>query len=213
MTNCTTTSSLLEYDRQVRATFQCTFAGIDEAGRGPLAGPVVAAACILPPEYPVSGINDSKKLSARARASLFEELTGDPWVCYGVGIIDIQVIDAINVLEATKRAMFEAVDALDSIPKLLLVDGVDLAHSLIPSRKIIKGDALSLAIAAASIIAKETRDRVMVALDEQYPQYGFARHKGYGTQAHRDAIKEYGPCPAHRKSFEPVRSMLEATLL
>lgn len=207
-----TDSPLADYDHDIRATYECAFAGIDEAGRGPLAGPVVAAACVLPPEYPAAGINDSKQLSVHARAALFDELTSDPWVKFGVGIVDIDVIDAINILQATKKAMLEAVDAISPQPNLLLVDGVDLPHPVIPSRKLIKGDATSLAIAAASIIAKETRDRIMLELDERYPQYGFAKHKGYGTQAHREAIARHGPCPVHRKTFEPVKSMLEPAL-
>lgn len=181
-------------------------AGIDEAGRGPLAGPVVAAACILPPGLLIPGVDDSKKLNAKRRRDLFSFLISHPQIHYGVGIISEKIIDEINILEATKLAMHEAVARLKKTPDYLLVDGLKLHHPTIPSEKIIKGDQLSLSIAAASIIAKETRDDLMKELHQMYPQYGFDRHAGYGTEMHRSAIESHGPCEAHRRTFEPVKS-------
>lgn len=183
-------------------------AGIDEAGRGPLAGPVVAAACILPEGCYLPGLDDSKKLTERRREQLFSVLTEDPRVRYGVGVADAPLIDTVNIFQATIQAMLMAVDELVVQPGYLLVDGLKLPHPTIPGEKIIKGDNLSLSIMAAAIIAKVTRDRLMKAYDQQWPQYGFAKHKGYGTQAHRDAIAEHGPCDIHRKTFEPIKSML-----
>lgn len=181
-------------------------AGIDEAGRGPLAGPVVASACILPPNYQLPGLNDSKKLTPAQRKRYFESLTQDPAVHYGVGIVCHETIDVINILEATKRAMCEAVQALPQPPDFLLIDAVDLKNQPLPYLSLIKGDCRSKAIAAASVIAKETRDRLMLEYDKKWPQYGFGKHKGYGTKAHREAIATYGPCPIHRRSFEPIKS-------
>lgn len=183
-------------------------AGIDEAGRGPLAGPVVAAACIFPPNLLIPGINDSKQLSPKRRGELFLLLIQNPLVQYGVGIVDEKVIDRINILEATKLAMLQAVDALNIVPDYLLVDGLKLPHPTIPGEKIIKGDTLSQSIAAASIIAKETRDKIMSELHEKYPQYGFNKHAGYGTEMHREAICRFGPCEVHRRTFEPIKSLL-----
>jgi ribonuclease HII len=177
-----------------------SIAGVDEAGRGPLAGPVVAASCIIPQNLFFPGINDSKKLPPKKRGELFQELTSHPEVVYGVGIISHEEIDEINILQATIKAMLQAVGELSVAPDLLLVDGMKLPAS-IPVKKIIKGDALSQSIAAASIIAKETRDRLMEEYDRQWPEYGFKDHKGYGTQKHREAIKKYGPCKIHRMSF------------
>jgi ribonuclease HII len=183
-------------------------AGIDEAGRGPLAGPVVAASCFFPSDFYVEGVNDSKKLSTARRSAIFQELISIDQVHYSVGVIDHTIIDEINIYQATIRAMIESVDGLSVTPDYLLVDGLDLPHPSIPGEGIIKGDQKSQLIAAASIIAKESRDMLMVEYHEQWPEYGFDRHKGYGTQAHREAIKKYGPCPIHRRSFEPVKSMM-----
>lgn len=174
-------------------------AGIDEAGRGPLAGPVVAAAVILPENIFIEGLNDSKQLSEQKRESLYEIIT-EKAVSYGVGMVDEKCIDEINILNATKKAMEIAVSKLEPQPGLLLIDAVELD---IPIRKkaIIKGDSLSISIAAASVIAKVTRDRLICGMDSMYPHYGFSKHKGYGTKEHIDAIKKYGICPIHRVSF------------
>ena len=175
--------------------------GIDEAGRGPLAGPVVVAAVILPRESMIEGVNDSKKVSEKKREILYEQILQEA-ISYGVGIIDQKEIDTINILNATKKGLTTAVQALTVKPDRIIVDAlehIDTCH--IPYTSIIKGDAKCYSIAAASIIAKVTRDRVMRQWDEVYPQYGFAKHKGYGTRAHIEAIKEYGLTPIHRLSF------------
>ena len=189
-----------EYEQKARARGICQIAGIDEAGRGPLAGPVVAAAVILDPQRPVYGVDDSKKLSAKRRAVLKAEIE-EKAVAIGVGVVDVETIDRINILEATKLAMQKAVQALAVTPELLLIDAVKLKEVSIAQEAIIKGDAQSISIAAASIIAKETRDEMLRAYDTLYPEYGFASHKGYGTQQHRDAIRQFGPLPVHRRSF------------
>jgi len=175
-------------------------AGIDEAGRGPLAGPVVAAAVVFPSGISIQGINDSKKLSPEQRDELFPKIY-DKALAVGVGTVDADIIDDINILNATFRAMSQAVDALSVSPHHLLVDGNRFYRSSIPYTTIVAGDASCFSIAAASIIAKVTRDRMMCEFDEQYPGYGFARHKGYGTRAHYAALREYGMTPIHRRSF------------
>jgi ribonuclease HII len=179
-------------------------AGIDEAGRGPLAGPVVAAAVILPDSLPVSGIKDSKKLTPKKRERLFEEIYRHA-VAVGIGIVDPIEIDRINILEASRSAMALAVDDLALEPDYLLIDGTFRIPSSLPQEPIPKGDTLSISIAAASIIAKVTRDKMMVKFHQEYPQFGFAQHKGYPTKAHKAAIKKYGCCPIHRKSFKGVK--------
>ena len=175
-------------------------AGIDEAGRGPLAGPVVAAACILREDKPILGLDDSKKLSPAKREILYEEIL-EKALCYSVVRIEHDVIDDINILEATKRAMRTCVLELAVKPDLLLIDAVDLKGTGIPVRPIIKGDAKSNSIAAASILAKVSRDRIMVEFDSIYPGYGFAKHKGYGTKEHYEAIETLSICPIHRRTF------------
>lgn len=176
-------------------------AGIDEAGRGPLAGPVVAAAVILPKESTILGINDSKKLSPTQREELFN-IIKEQALAIGIGIINPEIIDKINILQSTFQGMKQAIEQLKIIPDQLLIDGSNpLPNVSIPQDKIIKGDGKSISIAAASIIAKVTRDRVMDTFHYLYPQYGFIRHKGYGTKEHLEAIKKYGLCPIHRKSF------------
>ena len=176
-------------------------AGIDEAGRGPLAGPVVAAAVILPKGCLIEGVNDSKKLSEKKREKLYDDIIENA-IAWGVGIKDNNVIDEINILEATRLAMHEAIENLQVKPDFIFIDAEKKVDTdKIPYLPIIKGDALSISIAAASIIAKVTRDRIMRQWDEVYPQYGFAKHKGYGTAEHIAAIKEYGLCPLHRLSF------------
>lgn len=175
--------------------------GIDEAGRGPLAGPVVVAAAIMPKDSFIEGVNDSKKVSEKKREKLYEEITSTA-IAWGVGIIDQREIDDINILNATKKALTESIRELEIKPEIILVDALTNIDTLgIPYKSIIKGDAKSYSIAAASIIAKVTRDRIMRQWDEIYPEYGFIKHKGYGTAMHIAAIKEYGPCPLHRRSF------------
>ena len=175
--------------------------GIDEAGRGPLAGPVVVAAVIMPKNSMIEGVNDSKKVSEKKREKLYEEITSSA-IAWGVGIIDQNEIDSLNILNATKKGLTSAIKELEIKPNLILVDALTGIDTLgIPYRSIIKGDAKSYSIAAASIIAKVTRDRIMRQWDELYPMYGFEKHKGYGTKMHIEAIKEYGICPLHRKSF------------
>ncbi len=175
-------------------------AGLDEAGRGPLAGPVVAAAVILDPEKKIFYINDSKKLSESRRELLFPEIE-EKAVAFGIGIVGQERIDEINILQATYEAMREAVSQLSPQPAILLNDAVTIPGISLRQVPIVKGDAKSLSIAAASILAKVTRDRLMKEMDALYPEYGFAVHKGYGTAAHIEALKKYGPCPLHRRSF------------
>lgn len=196
---------LKEFEAAARQEGYSIIAGIDEAGRGPLAGPVVAAACIIPEDLFIPGINDSKQLTPKVRRELFEALKSDSRIHYGVGIISHEEIDKINILQATKKAMLQAIDQLPSMPDYLLVDGLQLQHPNIPSKKIVQGDCKSYLIAAASIIAKETRDGLMHKYHEQWPEYGFNQHKGYGTPEHLDAIVRLGPCPIHRLSFEPLK--------
>ena len=185
-------------------------AGIDEAGRGPLAGPVCAAAVILPQHTIIEGINDSKKLSAKKRESLFTEIQKAA-VAYAVEFVYPDVIAAINIRQATHLAMERAVAALSVAPDFLIIDGNDRIPFSVPGEYIIKGDAKSQTIAAASILAKVTRDRYMIELDAQYPMYQFAKHKGYGTKAHMQAIQTYGVSPVHRKSFMTAKVLGQAT--
>lgn len=178
-----------------------TIAGIDEAGRGPLAGPVCAAAVILPKGMVIEGVDDSKKISEKKREVLYDKII-DAAVAYSVVFVHPDVIDEINIRQATHKAMQEAADGLKIKPELLLVDGNDgIPFDGFESEYVIKGDSKLECIAAASIIAKVTRDRYMREMDEKYPDYGFAKHKGYGTKAHMEAIQETGICPLHRKSF------------
>ncbi len=174
--------------------------GIDEAGRGPLAGPVVAGAVILPTDCEILYLNDSKKLTEKRREALFLEIK-EKAVAWNVGIVDAAEIDQINILQATYEAMRKAITGLEVTPDLLLNDAVEIPDVQIPQVMIIKGDAKSVSIAAASILAKVTRDHLMIEYDQKYPDYGFARHKGYGTGVHIEAIRDYGPCPLHRKTF------------
>lgn len=175
--------------------------GIDEAGRGPLAGPVVVGAVILPPHSFIEGINDSKKISEKKREMLYEKITEEA-ISYGIGIVDQHKIDEINILNATKLAVKLAIEELQTKPDVIMIDALtNLDTGGIPYISVIKGDAKNYSIAAASIIAKVTRDRMMREWDEIYPQYGFAKHKGYGTAEHIRLLKENGPCLLHRKSF------------
>lgn len=198
--------NLMEYEKAARLKGYRIIAGIDEAGRGPLAGPVVAAACILPENFLIPGVDDSKKLTPKKRFEIYERIISDDRIDYGIGVISSIEIDRINILQATIQAMLQALRNLKNQPDILLVDGLKLPHTSIPCEKIIGGDGKSQSIAAASIIAKETRDRIMFELDAKFPQYGFAQHKGYGTAQHLEALTSHGPCEIHRFSFEPVKS-------
>lgn len=181
--------------------------GVDEAGRGPLAGPVVAAAVILDPTRPIVGLADSKKLSAARRARLASEIR-EKALAWSIAEATVEEIDAINILQATLLAMQRAVAGLSMIPGEVLIDGNRCPALAVPARAIIGGDATEAAISAASILAKTSRDAGMLDLHALYPQYGFERHKGYGTAAHLEALREYGPSPVHRRSFAPVRVQL-----
>ncbi len=191
-------------------------AGVDEAGRGCLAGPVVAGAVAIAEgeiealaKGPLAQVNDSKQLTARQREALFEVLTHEPRIQVGVGIASAQEIDQLNILRATHLAMRRALEALPTLPQHALVDGLPVKGLPIPHTAIVKGDAKSLLVACASIVAKVTRDHLCLDLDARYPQYGFARHKTYGTKAHLAALRQYGPCPEHRRSFAPVAIVQE----
>ena len=192
---------LKEYENELQNKGFEYICGIDEAGRGPLAGPVVVASVIMPKDSIIEGINDSKKVSEKKREKLYDLILKEA-ISYGVGIIGQDEIDDINILNATKKGLTNSLKELTQRPDLILVDALTNIDTLgIPYESIIKGDAKCYSISAASIIAKVTRDRIMREWDKIYPQYGFATHKGYGTSAHINAIKEYGPCPLHRKTF------------
>ena len=180
-------------------------AGVDEAGRGPLAGPVVAAAVIWADDAPLDGIRDSKQLTPRKRLMAYRQICRNA-VAIGVGVIDAEIIDRINILQSALRAMAVAVEQLDPRPDFLLIDGTHATSLTLPQIAIPKGDARSVSIAAASIVAKVTRDRLMERYHERYPVYGFDRHKGYPTRAHRDAVRRHGCCPIHRRSFKGVKA-------
>ncbi len=185
-------------------------AGVDEAGRGPLAGPVVAAAVILDDQYPIAGLADSKKLSERKREQLFDEIRSKA-LCFSVAQASVQEIDQLNILQATLLAMRRAVEGLRLPPKLVLVDGNRLPMLPMRCEAIVKGDALIAAISAASILAKVTRDRWCQDYDLQFPAYGFAQHKGYGTALHLTALQAHGACPQHRTTFRPVTEVIAAS--
>lgn len=195
---------MLYYEQLAYAQGAKYIAGIDEAGRGCLAGPVVACAVIFPPKTSIEGIKDSKKLSPEQREQLFDTIHKYA-LTIGIGVIEEAIIDEINILRATIKAMEKAVNALRPKPDHLLIDALFLENFLIPQFAIKGGDNISFSIAAASIIAKVTRDRMMLAYSEQYPEYQFSKHKGYGTPEHLEAIAKYGPCPIHRKSFRGVK--------
>ncbi|MBQ7940603.1 MAG: ribonuclease HII [Clostridia bacterium] len=205
----------LAFDRQFITDTCRVIAGTDEAGRGPLAGPVVAAACILPPDFLPEGLDDSKKLTEKKRETLFDIIT-ESAVAYCIASASPEEIDHYNILEASLLAMRRALAGLSVQPDLVLVDGCINRGFTIPARAIVSGDALSPSIAAASILAKVTRDRMCLDMDAQYPQYGFAKHKGYPTPAHKLTVFEHGPCPYHRRSFlsflEKDREKLTAAL-
>ncbi len=189
---------ILQYERQLIESGAHFIAGIDEAGRGPLAGPVVVAGVIMPIDDIIDGVNDSKKLSAKKRDALFDIIISKA-LDVQVAIIDVSLIDEINILNATKEGMLQCIKGFKQVDHVL-IDAVKI-NADVPTLSIIKGDALSYSIAAASIVAKVTRDRFMLGLDKQYPQYNFAKHKGYGTAEHIRLLKQFGPCPEHRRTF------------
>lgn len=190
-----------EYDAAIRADGYALFCGVDEAGRGPLAGPVCVAAVILSPDDPIPSINDSKKLSEKKREQLFDVIC-EKAVAYSIAFASVDEIEQYNILQATFLAMTRAVDGLSVTPQLAAIDGNKVPPQLtIPAISVVKGDALSASIGAASVLAKVSRDRLMLEMDKQYPVYDFAKHKGYGTAAHIDAIRAHGLSPIHRPSF------------
>ena len=193
----------MEYEAKAARQGFRNISGVDEAGRGPLAGPVVAAAVIFSPNINIVDLDDSKKLSHKKREELFLEIK-ERATTYGVAVIGHRIIDEINILQAARLAMKQAVDQLNPIPDLLLIDGNQKIESTLDQWAIVKGDSKSLSIAAASVLAKVTRDRIMDDYHKLYPQYEFNRHKGYGTKLHRALIQEYGPCPIHRSKFKGV---------
>ena len=194
----------MQYEKNALAEGHSRVCGIDEAGRGPLAGPVVAAAVILPPDFELPGLTDSKQLSARKRESLFEQLMQSPDVLKGIAQATVEEIDRLNILRATHLAMARAAQSICPSPDFCLIDGLPVPGFPIDSRSIVKGDAHCLSIAAASVLAKVTRDRIMRELHEQFPQYGWDHNAGYGTAQHVRAIEKYGITPHHRRSFAPV---------
>ena len=198
------------YEKKLRATGVVRIAGIDEAGRGALAGPVVAAAVVLPEKFRHRRLNDSKQLAPELRDQIYCELVANSEVRWTVGIVDSVEIDRINILRASHRAMRMAIQALMELPDHVLIDGLPVTPFPLPQTAIIDGDCISLSIAAASVIAKVTRDRMMRDFCTQFPQYCFSQHKGYGTELHLVKLHEFGPCPIHRRSFEPVAQPLLA---
>lgn len=192
--------SLWEIERSLKEKGYSQVAGVDEAGRGPLAGPVYAAAVILPDGAELSGINDSKKLSPKKREELFDKIT-EVAVSYAIFSVDEKEIDEINILNATHKAMNGAVKSLSKTPDYVIIDGNSIKGMELPHQTVVKGDAKSISIAAASILAKVARDRYIDEMGKLYPEYGFEKHKGYGTKAHTDAILEHGVCPIHRRTF------------
>ena len=198
---------MLRYEKELYKAGYQTIAGIDEVGRGPLAGPVVAAAVILPPGCKIKGLNDSKKIPKKKHQEIYQAVL-DKALAVGIGLIDNEIIDQVNIYEATKLAMKEGLSKLSLKPDYLLIDAMKLDID-IPQESIIKGDANSLSIAAASIVAKVTRDKLMADYDKEYPGYDFAQNAGYGTKSHLQGLERHGVTPIHRKTFEPVKSMCE----
>jgi ribonuclease HII len=206
------TCDRLHFERGLTAQGLHRIAGVDEAGRGPLAGPVTAAAVILPLSWlrrglpaDLRGLNDSKQLSPEERDDFFARLTCHPHVCWQVASLDAARVDVLNILQATHEVMRQVVAAFRPPPQHILLDGCPVSFLNLPVTPLVKGDALSYSIAAASVIAKVTRDRIMIAYDRRYPGYGFADHKGYGTPEHFAALQRLGPCPLHRRSFSPLK--------
>ena len=190
----------LKFEHEEEAKGNFLIAGMDEVGRGPLAGPVCVACVIMPLDDIIEGVDDSKKISEKKRDLLFEQIK-EKAIAYSIEMVDEQTIDKINILEATKLCMKNAIESLSIKPDVVLVDAISKLDTDVNLRGIIKGDALSYSIGCASILAKVTRDRLMVELSKEYPEYGFEKHKGYGTKVHIEALKEYGPCVYHRLSF------------
>lgn len=199
-------AKLVHFEEEARSEGFSSIAGVDEAGRGPLAGPVYASACIIPQGIYFRGIDDSKRLTADERVDIYNQIVSHPDIVYAIAFSTHEEIDRVNIFQATILAMLKAVAALQHAPDCILVDGLKLPHPTIATKKIIGGDALSQSIAAASILAKVTRDRVMEAYHQQWPQYGFERHKGYATPEHINAINTHGPSPIHRMTYEPIKS-------
>jgi ribonuclease HII len=197
----------LSLERKIRKLGKTIIAGIDEAGRGPLAGPVTAAVVILPERFRCKGLDDSKKVPREKREALYQVLVENGKVRWAVAAADVGEIDSINILRATHLAMRRAVEALSAPPDHCLIDGLPVPGFPFSHDGIVKGDGLSLSIAAASIIAKVTRDRMMRTLHDEFPQYGFAQHHGYGTKEHLEALRNHGPCRHHRFSFQPVAQL------
>ena len=204
----TMSSNLLKYEKELYKNHITLIAGVDEAGRGPLVGPVVAAAVILPVNYHLEGLNDSKQLSENKREAFFKVLQEEA-VSIGVGIVSAKEIDEINILEASRKAMYIAINNLSVTPEYILSDAMSLNDIDIPSKPIIHGDALSLSIAAASVIAKVTRDHIMYELDGKYPKYHYKKNKGYPTKEHLELIRKYGITNEYRMSYKPVKEVLE----
>ena len=197
----------LDHEHELRAQGHAIVAGVDEVGRGPLAGPVCAAAAVLPADFHHRVLNDSKKLSERQREKLFDELTSNGDVVWHCAMLEVDEIDRINILQASREAMRRAVLGLKVKAHAALIDGLPVPDFPVPQRALVKGDSLSYSIAAASVIAKVTRDRLMVELAQKYPHYGFEQHKGYPTPVHLAALREHGPCEIHRRSFAPVAQL------
>ncbi len=198
-------------EEELFATGMRRVAGVDEAGRGPLAGPVVTAAVILPPGFWLNGLNDSKQVNAAVRERLFEAICAHA-VALAIEMVPVEIIDSVNILQATYRGMRAALSALTPAPEIALVDGWALPDAPCAQRNLIGGDARSVSIAAASILAKVRRDRLMMELAARYPGYGFETHKGYATAEHLQALRRLGPCPAHRRSFAPVQACAQGEL-
>ena len=201
-------SNLLKYEKELYKNNITLIAGVDEAGRGPLVGPVVAAAVILPKNYHLEGLNDSKQLSEKKREKFYEILMTEALII-GIGIVRASEIDELNILEASRKAMYIAINNLSITPEYILSDAMSLNDIDIPTRPIIHGDALSLSIAAASVIAKVTRDHIMYELDQKYPEYNYKKNKGYPTKEHLELIKKYGITKEYRMSYKPVKFVME----
>jgi ribonuclease HII len=197
-----------KHEKTLRARGFSSIAGIDEAGRGPLAGPVVAAAAVLPEKFRHKVLRDSKQLSVKQRDRIYEELSAHAEIRWAVAVIAVEEIDRINILRATHAAMRAAVAQLPAPPDHVLIDGLPVRPFPIEQTALVDGDALSFSIAAASVFAKVTRDRLMLDYDREYPAYGFAQHKGYGTELHLARLRQHGPCPIHRRTFLPVQQLL-----
>ncbi|MDE6240918.1 MAG: ribonuclease HII [Anaeroplasmataceae bacterium] len=203
--------NLYEFEEKLYDEGYHLICGVDEAGRGPLAGPVVVASCILPPFLRIEGINDSKQISAKKREELFKIIIKNA-IDYKIVFISEKDVDELNIYQATKKGMLEAIGGLNTQPDYALIDAMPLGELKIPHNSIIHGDARCASVAAASILAKVTRDEYMEKMDVKYPNYGFKKHKGYGTKAHLEALEKYGPCEIHRKTYAPVSKFFSKQL-